>query len=409
MFFKILRSPLIWFCALGYFVDLYDLVLFGVVRQASLKDLGLNDQEIFETGSSLLNIQMLGLLLGGLLWGILADRFGRLRTLTASIILYSSATFLNAFSNSIETYALCRFFSGIGLAGELGAAVTLSLEAMPASFRGMGPAWIASIGFMGAAMSSILNQWIHWRMAYALGGALGFALIFARLRIQESTLYLETKKNQSALGLSFGNVLQFFYPLPRFIKFFLLLLIGIPIWYVAGILGYFAPELAKELGVVGEVKAGNVIFLGYAGSIVGDIACGLLSQKLKSRKKSVFIFMLFGALTALLHPFFLRGTTSSLFELSRFLIGFSNGYIALLVVWAGETFGTNLRGSATILISNLIRGSLILLTLMINALRPKIGLTEASLLIGLAVYLFALVSTLLLKDTFSNKLQFEEK
>jgi putative MFS transporter len=403
----ILKHKFVWFAAFGYFVDLFDLVLYGVVRIDSLQSIGYTTAQAFSVGATLLNIQMAGMLIGGFLWGIIGDRRGRREALFGSIFIYSTATFLNSYVHSFEAYAVLRFLAGLGLAGELGAAITLVSEALPQKSRGMGSAFIASIGFIGAAVSSYVAQTVTWQNAYRIGGALGFALLLARMSIQESTIYTESKKDSTAK--TWGSLKHLFFSKKRASLFALALFAGVPIWYVAGILSYFAPEFARALNTEGTVTAGTTIMMGYMGSILGDIVCGYLSQILQSRKKAVVIFMVVGALLAILHPYFTEGASANVFYWVRFAIGFGNGFFAILIAWIAEIFGTNLRATVSISLSNLIRASVIPLTLSFQGLQPSMGLIPASVLIGSICFGIALICVFRLPETFHRNLKFLEE
>jgi putative MFS transporter len=404
---EILKSKLVWIAALGYFVDLFDLVLYGVVRIPSLTAIGVSGDQLFEIGSTLLNFQMGGMLVGGFIWGAIGDKYGRREALFGSIFIYSVATFLNAFVTDVNTYAALRFAAGFGLAGELGAAITLVSETLPQNTRGLGAAFIATIGFAGAAISSFTSQILDWKQAYELGGILGILLLIARIQFHESSLFTEAKtKNEKAIWGSFGKIL---FSKKRLQLYALGLIAGVPIWYVAGILSYFAPELAREFGIQGEVSAGTTIMVGYIGAMLGDIACGIISQKLRSRKKAVFSFLVLSSSVSLLSAFFLKNSTPDLFYLSRLIIGIGNGYVAILIAWFAEVFGTNLRATVTISLSNLIRGSVIPLTLAMSFLKPRIGMVSASIWIGVICFTGALIATLMIPETFHRNLDFFEE
>ncbi len=403
---EILKMKVLWVAAFGYFVDLFDLILYGAVRVDSLKTLGYQGNEIFSVGATLLNIQMAGMLIGGLFWGMLGDRRGRREALFGSIFIYSLATFLNAYVKDFAGYATLRFMAGVGLAGELGAAITLISETLPGPVRGMGAAIVASVGFLGAAVSSYACQLMSWQNAYRLGGALGFVLLLTRVSIRESTLFLRSRTKES---LDTWGSFTFAFQSKRRLKLFgLAFLAGVPVWYVAGILGYFAPEFAKELQTTGVVTAGTTIMMGYLGSILGDIACGLLSQKLKSRKKAVLAFMIGGALIALLHPLFSFGASALFFYWIRFAIGFANGFFAILIAWIAEMFGTNLRATMTSTLANLIRASVIPLTLGFQQLNPQIGLLKTSAVLGSICFFFGLIAVSKLPETFNRDLGYLE-
>lgn len=401
---ELLKSKAVWVAAFGYFVDLFDLVLYGAVRVESLTQLGVNPRELFSVGAMLLNIQMAGMVAGGFFWGMLADRRGRREALFGSILIYSLATFLNAYVKDVPMYGVLRFFAGFGLAGELGAAITLISEILPQKSRGLGSAWIASIGFLGAASSSYLSQNLGWQSAYQLGGVLGLVLLFARFQVRESHVFQKSREENEKL--TWGSLTTLFKS-PVLRKWYLFaLLAGVPIWYVAGILSYFAPEFAMELHIDGDVTAGYTIMMGYLGSIIGDILCGLLSQVLNSRKKAVLTFMVLGGAVAILHPFFIREASASTFYWTRFWIGVGNGFFAMLIAWIAEIFGTNLRGTATTSLVNLIRSSVIPLTLLYQALAPVMGLMPTSMGIGVVCFGVAFFVALKLPETFHREINF---
>lgn len=402
----IFAQKAIWVAALGYFVDLYDLVLYGAVRMESLRGIGITGDAAFHVGASLLNYQMAGMVFGGFLFGALGDRIGRKSTLFGSIFIYSTATLLNAWVDDLPTYAALRFLAGCGLAGELGVAVTLANEVLPTHIRGMGSAWIASIGFFGAACSSMISSKLPWRTAYGVGGLLGFMLLVARIRILDPDLFLQAKKG--ANGASWGSLRLLFGSRARLARLLPALLAGVPIWYVGGILSYFAPEFGKALGVKGDISAGTTIFCGYVGAMAGDIACGLLSQRWKSRKRAVLAFMILGGALALGHPWFLTGADPWLFYGIQGWVGFGNGYFATLVAWVSESFGTNLRVTATSVIANLIRASVIPLTLGFRALIPSLGWVGASVTVGAACFGAALWGALRMEDGFGKDLRYLE-
>jgi MFS family permease len=403
----ILKQKLLWIAALGYFVDLYDLVLYGTVRVESLKSLGYQGNDVLSVGALLLNIQMAGMICGGVFFGILGDKKGRTHALFASITLYSLATFFNAFVVNFTGYAALRFLAGFGLAGELGAAVTLVSEILPQRVRGLGSAFIASIGFLGAVSSSWLSQQMSWQNAYLTGGALGFLLLFLRVNVRDSSLFLSSKKLVS--DSDWGSIQLLFFSRTRAKLMLLGVLAGVPIWYVAGILSYFAPEFAKTLEINGTVTAGTTIMMGYLGAILGDISCGFLSQRLQSRKKAVLTFLVFGGSIALFHPLFSKGESAHQFYAIRFLIGLGNGYFATLIAWVAECFGTNLRATATSITTNLIRAAVIPLSLAFIAMGPKLGNLESSAIIGVLSFGFGILAVLMLPETFQRNLSFIEK
>jgi len=283
----VLKNKMVWICALGYFVDMFDLVLFGIVRIPSLKALGVAEIDIQKIGAQLLNYQMTGLIIGGFFWGLMGDKVGRLKTLFASIFLYSLANLLNAFIINIDYYAFLRFLAGFGLAGELGVAVTLIAEILPKNNRGFGTTIIGFAGFLGAICAALTARYSTWKIIYLIGGIIGFILLITRLSAHESILF--SKSNQK--NQFHKTIKLLFTSRDRVWRYFKLILVGIPIWFVSGILIYFSPEFSKELNVDGTVLAGSAILWCYMGSLLGDIFSGYISQKLKSRKKAINFFL----------------------------------------------------------------------------------------------------------------------
>jgi len=402
---EILKNNLVWIAALGYAVDLFDLVLYGVVRVSSLKAIHVADADIFRVGTMLLNYQMAGMLVGGFVWGAIGDKIGRRGALFGSILLYSLATFGNAFVTDVNSYAVLRFLAGFGLAGELGAALTLVTESLPQATRGLGAALITAVGYSGAALSSYLTQKIEWQHAYELGGILGMFLLIARLNIQESAVFLASKKSKSEN--KWGSWKQILFNRRRFGIFFCGLIVGIPIWYVAGILSYFAPEIASGFRITG-VTAGTTIMVGYIGALFGNVTCAFLSQYLKSRKKALITFLCMSATAVIASTFILYDKNSTWYYATRMLIGFGNGFFIILLTWMAEAFGTNLRSTVTTNVSNIVRASVIPLTLVFEALRPSFGFVNGSLYIGVVCFAAALIAALFIPETFHRELDYLE-
>ncbi len=402
----IFKSKVVWVAALGYFVDLYDLVLFGVVRVQSLKSLNLSQEEVFTVGSRLLNLQMVGMLVGGLVWGIIADKKGRRFALYGSIFVYSLANLLNAFVVNVPQYEVLRFISGFGLAGELGAAITLVSEALPSKQRGWGATLVAVVGFFGAVTATIVSQYLSWQHLYLSGGILGFLLLFIRLSVAESALFSKARIEVSKKNL--GSLWMLVSSGKRMRLFTMAVLAGVPIWFVAGVLAYFSPELARALDIQGEVLTGPNIMMGYMGSIIGDVCCGWLSQHWQSRKKAVIVFLAFGAFAALAHPLWVRGGSPEWFYINRGIIGFANGYVAVLIMWIAELFGTNLRGTVTTWVPNLYRASVVPLLFAWGYLKPHWDWVGSCTIIGSVVFATAMICTFLLPETFHRDLNFNE-
>jgi putative MFS transporter len=402
-FLRDLRSVLnltVLVAGLGYFVDLFDITLFGVVRSASLKELGLTDAEVTNQGAFIYNCQMVGLMLGGLIWGVLADKRGRLSVMFGSILLYSFANIANAFAWDVTSYAACRFLGGVGLAGELGAAITLVAESLPKEKRGLGTTVVATLGMLGIVAASFVGQLLPWKTAYLTGGAMGLALLFARFKVSESELFAKKTHPSAAnpLLLLQGG---------RLPKYLWCILIGVPIYFTTGVLFTFAPELAKGLNVQGTVTAGNAILYGSIGLTLGDLLAGLVSQWLKSRKRAVALNLFVGFGLVLVYGL-VPGLTSTAIYVLSFLIGITVGYWAVLVTMAAEQFGTNIRGTVATTVPNFVRGSAALVVFGFTQLKDHISVANAALTFGTLCFGLALLALTRIEETFHRDLDYEE-
>ncbi len=400
---QILSMPVI-VASLGYFVDIYDLVLFSIIRVPSLKALGVSGQALIDNGIFLLNMQMAGMLLGGILWGVLGDRKGRIKIMFASIALYSIANLANAFISSLPAYALLRLIAGIGLAGELGAGITLVTEALPTRIRGYGTMLVASVGVTGAILANIIAKAYDWRMAFIIGGVLGLLLLLTRVKVAESGMF-RAMSNQVVAGR--GDILILFRDRHRFVRYLNSILIGVPIWFVVAILITFSPEFAKSFGTSGPVSAGNAVMLCYLGLVFGDIASGLLSQLLKSRKQVVLLFMLLSL--ACIALYFLQGSRSPRFFYGVCMaLGFTSGYWAVFVTVAAEQFGTNLRATVATTVPNFVRGMVVPITLLFQLFRPRLGLEGSALAVGAICMVAGFLALAALEETFHKDLDYYE-
>lgn len=390
--------------ALGYFVDIYDLVLFSIVRVPSLKALGLAGQELIDRGVLLLNMQMAGMLIGGVIWGVLGDKKGRLKIMFGSIFLYSLANLANGMATSLPAYAALRFVAGIGLAGELGAGITLVSEVLHKSVRGYGTMIVASVGVSGAIFANFVANTFQWRTAFFLGGTLGLFLLVMRVSVAESGMFREMKGQP----VSSGNFLSLFTDRGRFTRFAHSILIGVPTWFVVGVLITFSPEFAKALKTTGPVSAGNAVMFCYLGLVAGDLASGMLSQCLKSRKKVVFIFLALTVLGVL--AYFLQGSASpAVFYGVCTFLGFASGYWAVFVTIAAEQFGTNLRATVATTVPNFVRGMVVPITLLFQGVRQHLGLTRSAVAVGVLCLAVAFYSLYRLQETFHKDLDYFEE
>lgn len=389
--------------SLGYFVDIYDLVLFSIVRVSSLKSFGLQGQELLDRGVFILNMQMAGMLMGGILWGILGDKKGRLKILFGSIFIYSLATIANGFVSSIQTYALLRFIAGVGLAGELGAGVTLVSELLPKNVRGYGTMMVAGVGVSGAILANYIAESYDWRIAYYIGGGLGLLLLLLRVSVYESGMFREME----GLAVSKGNFMSLFTNRSRFSRYMKSILIGVPIWFVVGVLITFSPEFAKAFHMSDTVSAGKAVMFCYLGLVFGDFTSGFLSNYLKSRRKVVLLFMLLTC--AFIAAYFTLGRISAgVFYTICVLLGFAGGYWAIFITIAAEQFGTNLRATVATTVPNFVRGMVVPITLLFKAAKAHFGILPGSALVGVLCISAAFYALYRLEETFSNDLNFYE-
>lgn len=394
---------LVLVAALGYFVDIYDLILFSVVRVPSLKSLGLDGGALLEPGVRLLNLQMTGMLLGGLVFGVLGDKLGRIKVLFGSILLYSLANLANAYVTTVEQYALLRFLAGFGLAGELGAGITLVAEALPKEKRGLGTTVVAAVGVSGALLAWEVASHFDWRTAFKVGGVLGLLLLCLRLGVFESGLF----KSLAGKCVARGDLRLLVNSRERLRRFLGSILVGAPLWYAVGILMTLAPEFAPALGVTAPIEGGRAVFFFYAGLVAGDIFSGLWSQLLASRRKSILTsLLLVSAGTAVF--FSARGLSAEAFYALCAFLGFSCGYWAMFCTVAAEQFGTNLRATVATSTPNFVRGSLVLISNLFLALKPGLGIVRAGAAVGAGVIGLAFLGLWMIRESYGITLDYEE-
>ena len=389
--------------ALGYFVDVYDLIIFSVVRKASLAGLGVPEADLLSVGLFLLNLQIAGVLLGGFLWGVLGDKLGRLSVLFGSIILYSLANILNAYVNTLWQYEVLRFVAGVGLAGELGAGVTIVSEVLPSRLRGYGTMLIASVGLLGAVVASECGIHFAWRTTYLIGGIMGFALLILRIGVAESPLFKQIVQAR----VQRGSLRMLLTSADRLRRYFLCILAGLPLYFVIGILITASPEVGKSLGLPQAPVAAVAVMVAYIAMSIGDVVCSSLSQLLRSRRKAIITFHLFTAVSIGLY-LFLRPDDLHAFYWRCAFLGFGIGFWALVVTNAAEQFGTNLRATVTTTVPNLIRGMLIPITWLFDLLKKSYGIVESSAIIGYGCVAIAIIACLLMTETFGKDLDFTE-
>ena len=389
--------------ALGYFVDIYDLLLFNIVRVDSLKDLGLNKAMIKSAGEFIISIQMIGLLIGGIIWGIMGDKKGRLSVLFGSIILYSLANILNGFVQTTNQYALVRFVAGVGLAGELGAGITLVTELISKEKRGMSTSLVAGLGLTGAVAAYFISLNFSWRICYFIGGGLGFCLLLLRISVFESGMFNQVKLQQVARG----NFFMFFTNRQRFKKYMLAILIGLPTWYVIGILIAFSNNFASELGITEEVLPKKSTMLAYVSISAADLLVGFVSQWLRSRKKALYIFYIFTAIAIVFYFTQNNGTAAGMYVICAAL-GFATGFWAIFVTMAAEQFGTNLRATAATTIPNMVRGALPLMLLLFNGLQNVTDYITAGWITGIIIMVISATAVYFTEETFGKDLNYVE-
>ena len=390
--------------ALGYFVDIYDLLLFAQIRIKSLQSLGLTPDQVSGIGSEILNYQMLGLLIGGILWGIMGDKKGRLSVLFGSIILYSTANIFNGFVHTVFQYSLCRFIAGIGLAGELGAGITLVSELIPKEKRGVATSLVAGVGLTGAVAAYFIQLNFDWRTCYFIGGGMGLSLLLLRVSVFESGMFRQMQEG----AVRRGNILMLIGNGRRLKTYLLSILIGLPTWYVIGRLITFSNEFGKEFKTQGAVDPARGIMYAYIAISIGDVLIGLLSQWLRSRKTALYIF--YGITAISLWLFFHQsGDSVAYMYCICALMGFGTGFWAIFVTMAAEQFGTNLRATVATTVPNLVRGSLPLITWLFMALKPSQSYVHAAEITGIIVMTISVLAAIFTKETFGKDLDYLEQ
>ena len=396
--------------ALGYFVDIYDLLLFTIVREPSIVGVGIDKADtaaMIAASTKIINWQMVGLLIGGILWGTIGDKKGRLSVLFGSILLYSVANFLTGYVQTVDQYAYARFVAGIGLAGELGAGITLVSELLPKNKRGVGTSLVAGIGLFGAVFAYFTFKFTNdWRLCYKIGGGLGIGLLLLRVSVAESGMFNQVKQSK----VSRGNILMFFNDATRFRKYILAILIGLPTWYVIGILVNLSNQFAKKFYGDTQIESGRAIMFAYAAIAIGDILIGLISQYFKSRKKALYLFYGFTIVGLILFFSPLNNSDTAMYIICTWL-GFSTGFWAIFVTMGAEQFGTNLRATAATTIPNMVRGALPLINMMFLGLFQKSwgwDLTKSGIVTGVIVIAITLIAAYFTEETFHKDLNYVE-
>jgi len=389
--------------SLGYFVDIYDLLIFSIVRIKSLKEIGIIDDVLNkQKGEFIISVQMIGLLVGGLIWGIIGDKLGRIKVLFGSILLYSLANFANGMVHDVNTYALIRFIAGLGLAGELGAGITLVSETMSKENRGYGTMIVAVIGLFGATAAFFVAK-EGWRTAYFVGGGLGIALLLLRIGTFESGMFKSVEQSK----VSKGNILMLFNNWERFKKYLFCILIGAPLWYVVGVLITFAESFGKALGAKVAISPADGVFYSYIGIAIGDIIAGLLAQVTKSRKLTMVVFLILSLVSVVVY-LTTKGITPTEFKWIAFFMGCTVGYWATFVTIASEQFGTNIRSTVTTTVPNFVRGSLVPIIAIFRIVEKSYGTINAGYIMMGVLTLISLLALSQLKETFGKDLDYVE-
>lgn len=394
--------------ALGYFVDIYDLLLFTIVKKASVLAVGATDATLLADSTKIINWQMLGLLIGGIVWGVLGDKKGRLSVLFGSIILYSAANFVTGFIQTVDQYAWCRFVAGLGLAGELGAGITLVSELLPKNKRGIGTSLVAGIGLFGAVAAYFTYQWTNedWRLCYKIGGGLGILLLFLRISVAESGMFKQVKET----NVQRGNFFMFFTNAGRFKKYFLAILIGLPTWYVIGILVNQSDRFGKAMFGSTSIDSGRSIMFAYTAIAIGDILIGFVSQYFKSRKKALLLFYLLTTASLIIFFSGVNNSDTRMYIICA-LLGFSTGFWAIFVTMGAEQFGTNLRATAATTIPNMVRGALPLINLLfLNLFQQNLqwSLINSGIVTGIIVLAITFIAFYFTEETFHKDLNYTE-
>jgi hypothetical protein len=392
--------------ALGYLVDIYDLILFSVVRIPSLRGIGVPEAQIDSVGQMLLNWQMTGMLIGGILWGVLGDKRGRLSVLFGSILMYSLANVANGFVADVTTYAWLRLIAGIGLAGELGAGVTLVSELLDARSRGWATTLIAGVGICGALLAVGVSKIAPWNVAYWIGGGLGLMLLVLRVGVIESGMFARMHQQTE---VSRGNFLALFASVGRIRRYVGIVLVGVPIWYAIGILVSFSNSIGAAMGMSEIPEPPTAVFFAYLGLAIGDFAAGWLSQMLRSRRRSLFAFVGLNV-AAVLYYFTIGRSSANAFYAGCLFLGIANGYWAVFVTVAAEQFGTNLRATAATTAPNFVRGSLVPVSLSYVALEGWLGSKPlAAIVVGVVVIAVSGVALFAIEETYGKDLDFVER
>jgi MFS family permease len=346
------------------------------------------------------------MLVGGIVWGILGDKQGRLSTLFLTILIYSLANIANGFVHSLPLYSCMRFIAGFGLAGELGVGITLVSEIMNKETRGLGTSLVAGVGILGAVLAYSVAEKFHWRVAYFTGGGLGLILLVLRIAMYESGMFEKLKTRD----VSRGNFFLLFNNVKRFRNYIFLIIAGIPCWFIVGILVINSSTFASDALHMGvPVKGSTAVMLHYIGASLGSFTLGWLSVKWRSRRKALFAAII---CMAVLIPayFFLGGISPVILYSIIFMLGIPQGGLwTIFVTTTSEMFGTNIRATVTTTAPNFVRGSTVLIILYLNSLKPSLGLWAAGLIVGATIVMISAFSIFRMKETYNADLDYIEE
>jgi MFS family permease len=413
---------LIVVASLGYFVDIYDLILFNIIKKESLDALSI---DFLSNETVLFRWQMAGMLLGGLFWGIYGDKKGRVSVLFGSILIYSIANIANAFVTTLWAYKMWRFIAGLGLAGELGAAITLVSELMPIKKRGIGTMIIVTFGALGAvAAFFVSNQgdWLgqiiesvigtpvaNWQVAYIVGGCMGLMLLLLRAGTFESDMFQKLGDQEEVKR---GNFFMLFRDKKTTLKYLACIVIGLPVWFVVGVLialaHRFLPAITGNEHILELIPTKEMVLWSYVGLSSGDLLSGILSQLMQSRKKVILIYL---SSIILIMGLYLYGPIGSpnYYRFLALMLGVSTGYWALFVTNASEQFGTNIRSTVAATVPNFVRGGILLITWSYEFFETAFNSPlHAAMFIGIICVSVAIWGTLHIEESFHKDLDYYE-
>jgi MFS transporter, putative metabolite:H+ symporter len=382
----------------GYFIDIFDLVLFSTLRISSFEELKITDPTYWTV--VFFNLQMTGILVGGIFWGKMADIKGRSWSFMGTILVFSIANIINGLTSSLTVYGICRFIAGFGLAGEMGSGIALICEKVPDEKRSLYLGFVSSLGCIGAVLSGWLGDIVYWRYLFIGSGFAGILLTLLRKNLLEPDLFRKT----ATLNIPRGQWKTLFQSPPDLIRFILLIFLGIPMWYIIGILWSFSTEMTSTIGL-NIFTSGQAILWGYVGVWMGDMLMPFVSQFLKSRIFTIQICLIM-MLLGVIYLFQFQPHSLLSFQLTHIFLGFTIGYWAVYATLCGESFGTNIRALTSTSLPSLIRFSSIPMMIIYQYGRDENELNIA-LGMGLTVLCISMITTYFIKDTFQKDIDFQ--